>query len=214
MRLTLSAIAEPRQRRRLAALASLLLAALLAADAGVIHAKAQLAQWLLRDAWQARNDSGVAPRPWPWADLSPVATLHAPRLGIAQIVVSGDSGRSIAFGPGWAEASAAPGGPGTTVISGHRDTHFDWLRLLRIDDVLQVDGGGGRRHYRVTATHVADATAHRLALDADSDRLLLVTCWPFDALTSGGAERYVVTAEACAECSLPRSAQAASRHAP
>jgi sortase A len=214
MRRTLSLLAEPRQRRRVAALACLLLAALLGADAGAIHAKAQLAQWLLQQAWQARPDDGVAPRPWPWADLRPVATLRSRRLAIEQMVVSGDSGRSIAFGPGWAEASAAPGGRGTTVISGHRDTHFGWLRMVRIDDVLELDGTGGRRAYRVVATSIADATDHRLALDDASDRLLLVTCWPFDALTTGGTQRYVVTAEVCADCPTSRSAQAASAPAP
>jgi sortase A len=214
MRLTLLMLAESRRRRRLAAGACLLLAALFAADAGAIHAKAVLAQWLLQQAWQARSDGTDAPRPWPWADLRPVATLRVPRIGIAQVVVSGDSGRSIAFGPGWAEASAAPGEPGTTVISGHRDTHFSWLRGLRIDDVMELHGARNARRYRVTATTIADAADHRVALDDGSDRLVLVTCWPFDAISSGGSGRYVVTAEACGDCADAHSTQAAAPASP
>jgi len=183
-------------RRRWIALLLALTALALAANAGYIHAKAALAQVLLQRAWQAAQIDHAAHRPWPWADSHPVARLEMPRLGVDQIVLAGDSGRTIAFGPGWAEASASPGATGTTVISGHRDTHFDWLQALVPNDELTLHAADGARHYRVLSTHIADSSADRLALTSDDDHLVLVTCWPFDAVAAGGALRYVVVAQA------------------
>ncbi|MBX3724368.1 MAG: class GN sortase [Xanthomonadales bacterium] len=179
----------------------LLLAALLgiaalatAADAGWIHGKAALAQWLLERAWQRGLVQGEAPPPWPWADTRPVARLLRPDGG-AQIVLAGDSGRVLAFGPGWAPASAAPGQPGTTVVSGHRDTHFAWLRQLQPGDRIGLDDGTIRRDYLVHASRVVDSRRTGIGLDHETgDRLLLVTCWPFDAVSAGGPLRYVVEA--------------------
>lgn len=194
-------LARPsRSRRTVVALLALAAAALLL-DAGWIHAKAVLAQHLLQRAWVASLD-GQPQKPWPSADTQPVARLQLARLGVDQIVLEGDSGRSLAFGPGWAPASAAPGGDGTVVVSGHRDTHFDWLSEVRVGDRLQLQGAAGTRQYVVRATMVADSRVDRLAVDGD-DRLLLVTCWPFDAVASGGPQRYVVVAEPCSDCSQP-----------
>lgn len=161
-------------------------------------AKAALAQQLLEHAWSARVADGGAHRPWPWADTHPVARLRVPRLQLTQIVLAGDAGRPLAFGPGWAEASAAPGTPGTTIISGHRDSHFRWLRDLRDGDVVELEsaragasGTGDVTAYRVVAREVVDSRTQRLA--TTDDALVLVTCWPFDALAPGGPLRYTVT---------------------
>ena len=157
-------------------------------------AKAALAQHLLESAWTARLADGGAHRPWPWADTHPVARLRAPRLNVSQIVLAGDAGRPLAFGPGWAEASAAPGTAGTTIVSGHRDSHFGWLRDLHAGDIVELEsarGGAAVTRYRVVATQVVDSRTHRLATSGDA--LVLVTCYPFDALAPGGSLRYVVT---------------------
>lgn len=181
--------------RRRAACALLVLAAVLGVQGGWIHAKAILAQLLLREAWADAQTGAQAPRPWPWADTHPVARLRMDRLEIDQIVLAGDDGRTLAFGPGWAPASAAPGQGGHLVISGHRDTHFAWLQALRAGDVVQVDHPGGSRAYRIRATEVVDSRRDALDIGADASGLSLVTCWPFDAVHAGGPMRYVVSAE-------------------
>lgn len=185
--------APGRRLRRLLALACAALALLSLGQAGWVHAKAAVAQVLLERAWQRSSGEAQPVRPWPWADTHPVARLHAPSLQRSQIVLAGDSGRVLAFGPGWAPASAAPGDAGTTVISGHRDTHFAWLAALRIDDPIRIETHAGRHNYRVREFRVVDADHERIALD-DEASLLLVTCWPFDAVASGPL-RYVVRAE-------------------
>ncbi|MBS7457866.1 class GN sortase [Coralloluteibacterium stylophorae] len=181
-------------------------AGLCAMQAGWIHAKAALAQALLQHAWVRTLDDGHAHRPWPGADMAPVARLRVARLGIDQIVLAGDSGRVLAFGPGWAPASTAPGGgAGTRVVSGHRDTHFAWLADLRPGDALELDSASGARRYRVASTRVADSRRERIPV-GDADVLLLVTCWPFDAVVAGGPQRYLVHAVPEAPAAIPLSA--------
>lgn len=172
--------------------ALLLAAALMALQAAWLPAKAALAQGLLESTWERTLADGQTRRPWPWADTHAVAKLTSPRLGVSQVVLAGDSGRSLAFGPGWAESSAPPGAAGTVVVSGHRDTHFRWLQDLRDGDVLDLQSRQGRRRYAVESTRVADSRREHIT-PTDRDQLLLVTCWPFDATARRGPLRYVVT---------------------
>lgn len=164
----------------------------LAADALWIHAKAALAQVLLRQAWAEAQADGGPHRPWPWADTHPVALLRMAALDVEQVVLAGDDGRTLAFGPGWAAASSAPDARGTVVFSGHRDTHFAWLRQLVQGDQVEVESLGGLRRFKVVETRVADSRAERIVIDPEQPELLLITCWPFDAVQSGGPMRYVV----------------------
>jgi sortase A len=170
----------------------LLGALVLVGHAAWLPAKAALAQVLLERAWQHALDEGGRHPPWPWADVAPVARVEVPRLGVARIVLSGDSGRSLAFAPGWSESTVRPGDPGVSVVSAHRDTHFRFLRELVVGDALVVETPRGIRHYRVDALRVADSRHEAIVVDADADRLLLVTCYPFDALDARGPLRYVV----------------------
>ena len=85
---------------RLSAFALMAAGAALVASALYIPAKAALAQVLLERAWTRTQAGESAARPWPWADISPVAVLEVPRLGERSIVLEGASGEAMAFGPG------------------------------------------------------------------------------------------------------------------
>lgn len=166
-----------------------------AGEAAYIYTKAWLAQKLIASAWAEARARGVTVRPWPWADTYPVARIEAPRQGESLMVLSGASGRTLAFGPGHIEGTPLPGGRGNSVVSGHRDTHFAFLRQLRRGDILLVQSGnGGTVRYRVAAMEVVHRKDVRVMLDAGDDRLTLVTCFPFDSAMPGGPLRYAVVA--------------------
>jgi sortase A len=161
-----------------------------------IEAKALLAQQLLEGSWERALAGETRAAPWPWADTWPVARLSFPRQRGSLLVLSGDSGRTMAFGPGHAPGSALPGTAGTAIISGHRDTHFAVLRELAVGDALRVERSDGVTvRYRVSEVAVVDARTDSLRAPPDRAALVLVTCWPFDALSPGGPLRYVVTAD-------------------
>jgi sortase A len=160
-----------------------------------IEAKACLAQQLVRRAWCAMQAGAGEARPWPWADTWPIARLTVPARGVDLFVLAGASGRTLAFGPGHVTGTALPGEPGNAVVSGHRDTHFAFLRELEPGDTIVIERRDGRRRtYTVSALRVVDHQAGELMGETQDARLTLVTCYPFDALRPGGPLRYVVTA--------------------
>jgi sortase A len=135
-------------------------------------------------------------QPWPWADTWPVARLVAKSGNVDLIVLAGGSGRTLAFGPGHLSASSLPGETGNTVIAGHRDTHFSFLRDVEVGELLVIETVSGEKHlYEIFDIDVVDSRRSSLLLDTDTAMLSLVTCYPFEAIDPGGPMRYVVTAK-------------------
>lgn len=166
------------------------------AAAGWIHAKAHVAQHLIASAWTQARDGGPSRRPWPWADMRPVARLMVPALGVDLFVLDDASPRSLAFGPAHVSGTAAPGVNGNTVIVAHRDTHFAFLRDVAVDDEIEVEAAHGAiSRYRVREVTIVDRNETRVMDAADAPQLTLITCFPFDAVQPGTALRYVVIAE-------------------
>jgi sortase A len=162
-----------------------------------VYVKAKLAQYLLQRAWSRTLADRIVVKPWPWADTWPIARLTVPSKQIDLIVLNGAYGRTLAFGPGYAESSALPGSSGTTILTGHRDTHFRFLRGLDHGDEIVIETAKGARvRYLVSGARIVDSRSTSIELDRQPPHLVLVTCYPFDALVAGGPLRYVVTAEA------------------
>jgi sortase A len=161
-----------------------------------IQIKAVIAQELLERSWQQILEHGNPVQPWPWADHWPVAQLKLQKSKSEFIVLSGDSGSSLAFAPGWNTKSAKPGEQGVTVISGHRDTHFKILKDTEIGDSIEVVTTQGETvNYKVKIIEIVDSRVATIKTEQSEQTLVLVTCYPFDAIVAGGPLRYVVTAK-------------------
>jgi sortase A len=183
-------------------LVALLLAALCLAgvariaQGAMVPAKAVVAQWLLERAFDRSRAAHRPERPWPWADMAPVARIRVPRLGLDRIVLDTGSGQAMAFGPTLLPDSAAPGMPGVTVIAAHRDTHFRFLREVRPGDLIEIERiQGPTLRYRVTGGQVIRWDHFAVASDLPVNALALSTCYPFDAVGHGPL-RYVLHAAA------------------
>ena len=176
--------------------AAFFLSAALVVKAAWIPLKAEAAQWLMARSWQQIQAGHPQSRPWPWADTRPAGVLSVPRLGIEQFVLEGNSGRNLAFGPVFTDGAPAAA---DRVISGHRDTHFRFLRDLRPGDRIHVQTPQADVEYEVAYLEVVDSRHRELVLEPARARLSLVTCFPFDAPAAGGPLRYVVTARAVDE---------------
>jgi sortase A len=161
-----------------------------------IPAKAVLAQYLINDAWNDTIRSGKSQKPWKWADMHPVMKLSSEKHKQELIVLSGDKGNSLAFAPGHNLSSYMPNQGGTTVISAHRDTHFEFLQDVSISDVFELtDRNNKTMSYKVSNIKIIDATKQDISIHSNQDELKMITCYPFDAIVARGPLRYVVTAK-------------------
>lgn len=160
-----------------------------------IPVKAAISQYLLERAWQGTLAGRSRAAPWPWADTWPVARLTFG--GHAAIVLADSGGEGLAFGPTHVAGSAAPGEPGTVVISAHRDTFFRGLGNLQPGDVIGLEAASGKsRRYRVTGSIVLGKPELAIPSPAMGDALILVTCWPLGGVDVGTRKRFVLYATA------------------
>ncbi len=155
----------------------------------LIVAKAVVGQRLLQNAWEQAVVVGTPQRPWPWADFLVTAELRVPELGVRTYVLNNDSGEALAFGPGFSLSNAHDQ---VQVISGHRDTHFLFLRNLKAGMRIELYSIGQRSPevFVVQQQAIVDSRRARLPSVAPSS-LILVTCYPFDATSPNGPLRYL-----------------------
>jgi sortase A len=180
--------------RLIAPLILALFGLILFSQGAYIHAKALLAQILLERAFDETVATGHLTKPWSWADTWPVARIEVKRIGASAIVLSGSSGQALAFGPGHVELTPDAGERGVAVYSAHRDTHFKFLQNVAVGDEIDVTRSDGKTfRYRADSTSVVRFDASGIDPLADGYQLVLSTCWPFDALTSG-PDRYLLHA--------------------
>jgi sortase A len=168
-----------------------------AAKGAWIIMKAQTAQYLIARAWRNNEFADAPISPWPWADTQVLARLRVPALDIERFVLAGAHGQALAFGPGHLSGTPLPGDAGNSVIAGHRDTHFRFLRDLEPGDEIWLDLPHGQTvRYRVSNVWVTVETDMRPLAQRPDIHLTLITCFPFDALRAGGPLRFIVEARA------------------
>src|SRR5712672_1773511 len=179
---------------RITSLALALAGLVLFGQGAYIHAKALVAQVLLERAFNETIVSNREVKPWSWADTWPVARIEVKRLHASAIVLAGSSGQALAFGPGHVELTPDAGERGVAVYSAHRDTHFRFLKDVAIgDEIVITRSDGNVFRYRADSSQVVRFDASGIDPQTEGYRLVLSTCWPFDALTSG-PERYLLHA--------------------
>ncbi len=160
-----------------------------------IFAKAQLAQVLLERAFTQTILTGKPVKAWSWADTYPVARIRINRINAEAIVLKGSSGEAMAFGPALVNETSRPGTRGTSVMAAHRDTHFSFLKNVKIGDLIEVTRDDGLVfNYHATNMRVVDWNKSGIDAHEAGFHLVLATCFPFDAITHG-PQRYVVEAE-------------------
>ncbi len=160
-----------------------------------IHVKALLAQQLLLSAWDKTLQGEAKVKPWAWADTWPVAKIEVPSVGKKMIILAGDSGRNLAFGPAYRFGTAKPGEQGVSLISAHRDTHFRFLKDIKKGDLITIETSSANKvYYRITGTKVVQQNHAQIEMDSSSKELVLVTCYPFNSIQTGTKLRLLVFA--------------------
>ncbi|MFC3122191.1 class GN sortase [Agaribacter flavus] len=171
----------------------LLAGSVLLANGNYISAKAWLAQYFIERAWHMQIKYSKPTKPWPWADTHVSGKLDFANLSL--MVLEGTNLRNLAFGPTRLSTSATTNELGNIVIFGHRDTHFAKLQTLTLGEQIRFT-----QHitkiYEVSEIAIVDADAVEVTFPTQDDVITLITCYPFDELSSEAELRYIVRAHA------------------
>ncbi len=128
-----------------------------------------------------------------------LARLGVERLGISQVVRSGEATHDrLAGGPIMIKRGdeASP----VTIVSAHRDTHFEFVRDLQAGDVVTLQSDSGQtEHYRVVRFETVRWDDFSYPLNPGRPLLALATCYPFGGTEYGGPWRRVAWAEQVVE---------------
>jgi len=188
--------------------ALLLVGSLLCINASWLPTKAWLSQALISYSWQEAmtqqnqrqgnktTNTKVAIKPWPWADTFPIAELSFKRLNEDIVVLNGGDPTTLAFSAGAIAPFNQTNSAQPFVVAGHRDSHFAFLEDILMKDVISMtDQHGQSQLYQVEAIDIVDASSGQLPVLANDSSLILITCYPFNAIGNDANERYVITAK-------------------
>jgi sortase A len=163
---------------------------------GMLRADQARRSWEQEDARvQVALARSLAEHPARAADVmegAAVARLIIPRIGLDEIVLEGVGTEELNAGPGHLPGSAYPGERGNSVISAHRDRHFDRMDEVQLGDTILTESGQYQNAWVVIAKRVVDKSAPALFKTADAT-LTLTTCWPIRYLGTA-PERLLLTA--------------------
>lgn len=125
----------------------------------------------------------------------PIARLSVERLGVRETVLAGEATHDqLARGPLLLRHgnAASP----VTVLAAHRDTHFLFIRDLRVGDEVSLQLVTGQiDRYRVSRFETVRWDRFAYPLDPQRPLLALTTCYPFGGTEYGGPWRRVAWAE-------------------
>ncbi len=151
------------------------------------EAQQRAQEWLSRTTVEPHSN----PRVFHRGDV--IGELEIPRLHLSVIVFEGDDDGILRLGAGHIPDTALPPGSGNVGIAAHRDTYFRPLRLIRVNDVIEMKTPGGESRYAVTETKIVQPSDIGVLARTPGRNLTLVTCYPFYFIGSA-PERFIVHA--------------------
>jgi sortase A len=108
-------------------------------------------------------------------------------------VLEGIEADDLNAGPGHLPGSVLPGERGNSIVSGHRDRHFNHFDALKVGDTVVTESRIGQTTWVIVAQRIVDKDDPALFRTSDAT-LTLTTCWPIRYLGSAPS-RLIVTAK-------------------
>lgn len=123
----------------------------------------------------------------------PVGRLAIPALGVEGAVQHGNTSTVLRRAIGHLPGTALPGEGGHVVLAGHRDSFFRELRRAHRGQEITLRTPGGEHVYRIDGLRIVGPRDVEVIAPTDSERLTLITCYPFDYV-GAAPRRFIVTA--------------------
>lgn len=95
----------------------------------------------------------------------------------------GDNNIALSNGVGIYNGSSIPGYGKTILVAGHNNTYFNGLKYAQPGQIVKIRTSYGNYYYEITDVQIKeynDSSAYDL--NADSENLIMYTCYPFDEL--------------------------------
>ena len=164
-------------------------------DGAYIQAKALLSQVLIKRSFDMALHNGSTLKPWPWADTEVLAQMTINEH--TQYILADASMRNLAFGPALmmnTSALSTANTFGNSVIVGHRDTHFRFLKQVQLGDLINLKHLRGADTYLVQEIVVVHEKDVEVLDNTDQRTLTLITCYPFEDISPNPSQRLVIRA--------------------
>jgi len=101
-------------------------------------------------------------------------------------IVEGTRLEDLKLGAGYYQQSSLPGERGNCIILGHRETFFNNLGELEINDEITIETSDKDFTYRVIDTVIVDWNDKQIFKHTDNNKsqIILITCYPIKQTTS------------------------------
>lgn len=125
-----------------------------------------------------------------------IASLVIERTKDVIPVVEGTRLEDLKLGAGYYQQSSFPGERGYCIILGHRETFFNNLGELKINDEITIETPNKDFTYRVIDTLIVDWNDKQIFKQTDNNvsQVILITCYPINQTTSV-EKKYLVIGE-------------------
>ncbi|MGN7941016.1 class D sortase [Virgibacillus sp. 6R] len=120
--------------------------------------------------------------------------LVIPKLERAFPIYQGTNANVLKKGVGHVPTSALPGENNHSILSGHRDTVFRGLEILKENEKFIVTTQAGEFLYKIKQIRIVDAENQTVMTPKPKGMLTLITCYPFGFIGEA-PQRYVITGE-------------------
>ena len=167
------------------------------------YSKGILSQYIIGHSWEKYKKTGN--KDGNLFNLDILGKIIIPSVDINQIILDGTTQRILSFGPGRVKGSSTLEDSNNNItIAAHRDSFFNKLKKISINDVIVIEHFNGRSKYIVSNIDVIDKSMlltysellnylNNSNIDKIEGTLTLFTCYPFEFI-GAAPERFVVTA--------------------
>jgi sortase A len=130
---------------------------------------------------------------WPKQN-SKVGIITFPSLDMSWPIFEGTDDEQLDRGVSHYSGSVLPGLQDNLVLAGHRNTVFNRLGELKVDDLINVKTSAGIFTYRVSNFRVVPRTDRTVIVPTSTAVLTLTTCHPFNKI-GNTTDAFIVTAK-------------------
>jgi len=157
------------------------------------YIKGYCVKYILNNVWNnyKKNNSKLIEL----LNLKPIGKLIIENINLNCIIIENINDRTLHYGLGkLSDGVKLYHSSKNIVIAGHRDTNFNDLKKIKINDEIILEHIEGTTKYLVKSIKIVDPSNVECLNEYNYNKITLITCYPFQYIGSAPL-RYVVQGE-------------------